>query len=602
MAETEDLYQIALLIDQLKHDDVQLRVTASKSIVKIAHALGPERTRDELIPFLTESIDDEDDVILVIAEKLGELSKYVGGNDHVHILLCPLEFLISGEESTVRDKALRSIEAVVGAMSSEHVEIYLLPMLKKLAQRDWYTSRASATSLFHLVYPVASEQVKKELEAIFLELCEDDTPTVRRVASQHIVSMLKLLKSPKAVNDYMGIIKKFARDDQDSIRIQVIPICIALSEAALSEPNQLLPTILAIAGDRSWRVRWCMAHQLHDLLDGITSSFSGGDVGAVIKSLSATFGSLLNDTEAEVRAAAASHLYKVAKCMDKVDILSNVIPIAQRLVTDGSEFVRAYFATEVNYLASLLGRDDTVQYLLPMVLLLFRDEASEVRLNVISNLTVINDVVGIELLGQSLLPAISELAQDGKWRVRLAVIEHLPVFAKQLGKEFFTDKLSVLCTAWLSDDVFSIRKAAAANFTELSRTFGEDWTREHIIPAIEKLYSNKIKFSQRMTALYASQVLLPILSAEIVESKIIPVLISLSHDPIPNVRFTVAKTVQTILVPQKNADSDSGRANLCDNANIVSMIIPVLRRLSNDLDRDVRFYASQVLSEYEHAS
>ena len=99
--------------------------------------MGPERTRDELIPFLTESIDDEDDVILVIAEKLGELSKYVGGNDHVHILLCPLEFLISGEESTVRDKALRSIEAVVGAMSSEHVEIYLLPMLKKLAQRDW---------------------------------------------------------------------------------------------------------------------------------------------------------------------------------------------------------------------------------------------------------------------------------------------------------------------------------------------------------------------------------------------------------------------------------------------------------------------------------
>ena len=48
----EDLYQIALLIDQLKHDDVQLRVTASKNLLRIAQALGPDRTRDELVPFL----------------------------------------------------------------------------------------------------------------------------------------------------------------------------------------------------------------------------------------------------------------------------------------------------------------------------------------------------------------------------------------------------------------------------------------------------------------------------------------------------------------------------------------------------------------------
>jgi len=63
--------------------------------VDAARALGPERTRDELIPFLTgiffdkalfaveepilttfltskECVDDEDEVIVVIAEELGE--------------------------------------------------------------------------------------------------------------------------------------------------------------------------------------------------------------------------------------------------------------------------------------------------------------------------------------------------------------------------------------------------------------------------------------------------------------------------------------------------------------------------------------------------
>ena len=68
----------------------------------------------------------------------GELTGYVGGKDHMHHLLAPLECLISGEESVVRDKALRSIEIVVESMSNEHVYLYFVPMLIKLANRDWY--------------------------------------------------------------------------------------------------------------------------------------------------------------------------------------------------------------------------------------------------------------------------------------------------------------------------------------------------------------------------------------------------------------------------------------------------------------------------------
>lgn len=262
MEKPEDLYQIALLIDQLKHDDVQFRVNASKSIIQIgeiadsipyisiplntmytitARALGSERTRDELIPFLTESIDDEDDVIVIIAEKLGELSGYVGGKDHTHHLLAPLECLVSGEESPVRDKALKSIETVIEGMSNEHVVLFFVPLLIKLANRDWYTSRASAAALFHVAYKAVPDKTKRELENEFLRLCMDETPTVRRVASQHLVNMLKLVKSPDSL---MDVVKNFARDDQDSIRIQVIPICTALCGHSKSDSSQLLPTIL----------------------------------------------------------------------------------------------------------------------------------------------------------------------------------------------------------------------------------------------------------------------------------------------------------------------------------------------------------------------
>jgi serine/threonine-protein phosphatase 2A regulatory subunit A len=52
-ASAEDaLYPIAVLIDELKHDDVVLRLNAIKRLSTIALALGVERTREELIPFL----------------------------------------------------------------------------------------------------------------------------------------------------------------------------------------------------------------------------------------------------------------------------------------------------------------------------------------------------------------------------------------------------------------------------------------------------------------------------------------------------------------------------------------------------------------------
>jgi len=71
--QNDELYPIAVLIDELKvrpqsgmrcryertaranfykHDDVLLRLNAIRRLSTIALALGPERTRDELIPFL----------------------------------------------------------------------------------------------------------------------------------------------------------------------------------------------------------------------------------------------------------------------------------------------------------------------------------------------------------------------------------------------------------------------------------------------------------------------------------------------------------------------------------------------------------------------
>lgn len=54
-----------------------MRLNSIKKLSTIALALGEERTRSELIPFLTETIYDEDEVLLALADQLGNFtSKY----------------------------------------------------------------------------------------------------------------------------------------------------------------------------------------------------------------------------------------------------------------------------------------------------------------------------------------------------------------------------------------------------------------------------------------------------------------------------------------------------------------------------------------------
>jgi hypothetical protein len=82
------------LIEMLRSDEVSDRFVAMAQLKVIAVGLGEQRTIKELIPFLTESTDDEDEVLVVMAEHIGELIDHIGGKENYRLLLPPLELLL----------------------------------------------------------------------------------------------------------------------------------------------------------------------------------------------------------------------------------------------------------------------------------------------------------------------------------------------------------------------------------------------------------------------------------------------------------------------------------------------------------------------------
>jgi len=56
------------------------------------------------LTWLAESVEDEDEVLTALSEELGKFVEYVGGPEHAHVLLSPLENLAAIEEPLVREK------------------------------------------------------------------------------------------------------------------------------------------------------------------------------------------------------------------------------------------------------------------------------------------------------------------------------------------------------------------------------------------------------------------------------------------------------------------------------------------------------------------
>jgi serine/threonine-protein phosphatase 2A regulatory subunit A len=109
---------------------VQLQLNSVRRLKTIALALGEERTRKELLPFLQECKDDEDEVLQAIAEELGDFVPYVGGPPFAHCLLPPLEAVSTVEETVVRDAAVAALCKVGSASGEADLVAHFVPLLK----------------------------------------------------------------------------------------------------------------------------------------------------------------------------------------------------------------------------------------------------------------------------------------------------------------------------------------------------------------------------------------------------------------------------------------------------------------------------------------
>uniref|UniRef100_A0A8B9XBT9 Protein phosphatase 2 scaffold subunit Abeta n=1 Tax=Bos mutus grunniens TaxID=30521 RepID=A0A8B9XBT9_BOSMU len=515
---------------------------------------------------------DGDDSLYPIAVLIDELR-----NEDVQP---PLESLATVEETVVRDKAVESLRQISQEHTPVALEAHFVPLVKRLASGDWFTSRTSACGLFSVCYPRASVAVKGEIRQYFRSLCSDDTPMVRRAAASKLGEFAKVLELDSVKSEIVPLFTNLASDEQDSVRLLAVEACVSIAQLLSQEDIEALvmPTLRQAAEDKSWRVRYMVADKFSELQKAVGPKITLND-------LIPAFQNLLKDCEAEVRAAAAHKVKELCENLPmegrETIIMNQILPYIKELVSDTNQHVKSALASVIMGLSTILGKENTIEHLLPLFLAQLKDECPEVRLNIISNLDCVNEVIGIQL-SQSLLPAIVELAEDAKWRVRLAIIEYMPLLAGQLGVEFFDEKLNSLCMAWLVDHVYAIREAATNNLMKLVQKFGTEWAQNTIVPKV-LVMANDPNYLHRMTTLFCINALSEACGQEITTKQMLPIVLKMAGDQVANVRFNVAKSLQKI-------------GPILDTNALQEEVKPVLQKLGQDEDMDVKYFAQEAIS------
>jgi serine/threonine-protein phosphatase 2A regulatory subunit A len=374
---------------------------------------------------MLELLDEEDEEGLVeLAKVLSAFLDYIGGRQHAGHLFKILEMLLVVDDHFVRNEALISFKFILSQVSPSDHESELMELIKRLCKGDASCLQISGLHLISTLYTYFKNENRAILKAYINSLAKTEYPMLKK----EVASSLKDLAGLLDAETICGIILLFQKDSNDTIRIPIMDVLVALkfnSEFQLVQ-DFVAKVIPELASDESWRVRLTVADKISDLLGyPYISSF--------LKSVCVeTFAKLFTDSEGETRNVCCIKLENVAELIGREDSFDKILVELKKVEKDETSYVRSSLASSLLRIAPLIGKTKTNDFVFPVFLNMINDESHEVRMTLIKNLDRLHEVINIDMFVQSIIPSLLEIAGNKSWRVRMQITESIPVIARIL--------------------------------------------------------------------------------------------------------------------------------------------------------------------------
>ena len=125
------------------------------------------------------------------------------------IFLPLLEQLAKVDETVVREQAARSLPTISESLSDPEMQNVFTPLVIRLAQSEWFTGRVSSCGLFYHAYARSNAQ-KERLRKKFMELCQEDTPMIRRACASKLGQFSTQLDKQHVIQELLPIFRQLS--------------------------------------------------------------------------------------------------------------------------------------------------------------------------------------------------------------------------------------------------------------------------------------------------------------------------------------------------------------------------------------------------------
>lgn len=677
-----------LFYEQLRTYNAETRVDAMRRLFVVANAIGQEMTLNFLIPYLANHVahvgggedlsvssssvgvnDEEDEILLILAEQLGQMvvSGLIPGVRASSVLPI-LEKLAGVEETVVRDRAVESINMVVplllpnydsstkGIQEEETTNILgeddapalVLATVKRLSNAEWFTTRISACGVLPSIYTYFTHlgrtsptnthnihDIQRELRGYYGQLCDDDTPMVRRGAGTHLGRFFEAVAGLEVMNqvddtmaralvrvgagpitnttntthlmvtvsdnrkelitkELVTLYCNLATDEQDSVRLLAVgnsgSVACALGRDVDLCKSIVIPIIKSSVIDLSWRVRHHLSKEFAVVAYSQGYSESSSSDNSNLNVIFQCFASLLQDVEGEVRASAVDNIARMAQLGGADQFQTYISPTLQLLADDPIMEVRSKLAESImdccdETICTALPDHIILQDIHPLLEGFLSDDYAEVQLHILGNL---NRVSHLFHKMDAIVKAVLTMTTVLNWRVRKAVARLLPHLADARGVRFFEEQLMEPWMKLLLDQVADVRLACVTGMSKLLSVAGAAWIQREIVPHYVSIYKESSSYLVRITILrsYAALAIGENLNFTLsLLNEIVNQLLRGLEDIVANVRIVAIKGLESI-------------SGICEESIWNAQIRPALTvRVMEDEDEDCKHFAQVALDK-----
>lgn len=534
--------------------------------------------------FHLAKMEDMDQVLLVLAEKLEKFLPLVGGPDHAHVLIPLFEPLCDIEEVTVRDAAAYSCAKILKQLGPQHKNqiISYFEFFKRISNEESgeiFYSRVSSCRMVTELYVLLNDADKAILREIYGRLCRDELPIVRRAAALSFQNFAKLVDSEILCNEFLALLKTLLADESQVI--QAIGVeCLNSFSVLLKKCNavsilstEILPLVKSYSDDHSWRIRLALVKGFGQF----ATVFMPAEVSTdVLPSL----GHLALDPEPDVRTLTISEFVPFLDVVGSTQFIAEFAPVAQQLVEDPVNQVRKLLSELCVDILGKVSPEIVSAHLSDLIIKFMNDEDPLVRLRIIKKLNIIAEES--ESLCTRLTENLKSMFNHSNWRLRKGLVEAMPSVVQHMGPDYFVDHFLNHSLLLVKDGVEEVRIAACEALARIAGITDINWAYERIFPTFKSLANED--YLTRLNMMTALERFLALENVQDrFQSECVAQIIAMSTDKVPNVRLRAAQALNYSL----NSAAISNHLGV-----LKDQMLSALNDLQNDKDKDVRYFAT----------